>query len=303
MATEALHREALGLIPWVASSWFLTLAVGVLLWLLPNCGRPARSLWRFLSEERGPVSPGELVLALYALALPYGALLSGFLDAGAMGLEVPSWPAVGWGALWGVGLCFLALVVWRSYLRLGHPPAGLLRRSRRLAASPAGRPLFLLWAAAEEMHWAFYRTLPALIWGRESGLWLGVLLLLAERYSLPQTLARLRRPGGVEEEAWWLSQVLVMTAAFVSLNNLWLCIVLHALLEGAVAWRLSCHPAEEAPASSPERIAPAPVALSAATALLLLALCTWGAAHPYLRPAADQPATRPIPTPTPTATP
>ena len=102
---EASHREALGLLPWITFSWLLALAGGVSLWLLSKGGRPARSLWRLLTGEEGRVSnllpPGDLLLALYALGLPYGALLSGFLDAGAMGLGVPSWPAVGRGSLWG----------------------------------------------------------------------------------------------------------------------------------------------------------------------------------------------------------
>lgn len=304
MEAAALRREALGLIPWVTSSWFLVLIVGLLLWLLGKYGRTARWVRRFgerVQRVAPLVPPGDLLLALYGLGVPYGALLSGFLDPGAMGLEVPSWSAVGWGTLWGTGLLVLVLVVWRAYLRLGHPPAGLLRRSRRLAASPAGRPLFLLWAAAEEAHWAFYRTLPALIWGKESGLWLGVLLLLAERYGLPQTLDRLHRPGGVEEEAWWLSKVLVMTATFAFLGNLWLCIALHALLEGAVAWQIGRHSAEEVQTPSLGRLSPVPIALSATAALFLLAFCTWEAARPYLRPAV--PPITPTPTAAPTATP
>jgi len=304
---EPSHREALGLLPWVTFSWLLALVGGVALWLLSKGGRPARSLWRFLTGEEGRIPnllpPGDLLLALYALGLPYGALLAGFLDAGAMGLHGPSWTAVGRGSLWGAGLLFLTLAVWQAYLRLGHPPAGLLRRSRRLFASPAGRPLFLVWAAAEEVHWAFYRALPALLWGKEIGLWIGVVLLLAERYSLPQTLARLRQAGGVEEEAWHLSKLLVMTATFAFLGNLWLCIVLHALLEGAVAWRLLRHPAGETPPSPSERLSPVPPVLSVAVALLLLAFCTWEAAHPYLRPAAVPSVIPLIPTPTSTATP
>ncbi len=304
MKVGALYREALGLIPWVTSSWFLVLVVGLVLWLPAIRGWPARWVRRFPVGEGWIVSPGEIFLALYALGVPYAALLSGFLSPEAMGLGIPSWPAVEWGALWGAGLLALVLLVWRTYLRLGHMPAGLLQRSRRLAVSPAGRPLFLLWAAAEEMHWAFYRTLPAIIWGGESGLWLGVLLLLAERYGLPQTLDRLHQPGGVEDEAWWLCKVLLMTATFAFVGNLWFCIALHAILEGAVAWLVVVvgRPAEEPPPSSSIHRSPSPLVLSAAAALLLLAFCTWEAARPYLRPA-PLPTSSLAPTPTPTATP
>lgn len=302
MEAGTFHREALGLVPWVTSSWFLLLVAGLVLWFLPKCGRLTRSVAHFLTGGGWIVPPGDLFLVLYALGVPYAALLWGFLDPGVIGLEMPSWPAVGRGMLWGAGILVLALLVWRAYLRLGTPPADLFRRSRRLAASPAGFPLFLLWAAAEEVHWAFYRALPALIWGRGSGLWIGVLLLLAERYGLPQTIVRLRWPGGVEEEAWWLCKVLVMTAAFAFLGNLWICIVLHSLLEGAVARLVMRHPSEEAPFSTATCPSPAPLILSAAAALFLLTFCTWEAARPYLRPAA-LPTRLSIPTPTPTATP
>lgn len=302
MEAGTFPREALGLVPWVTSSWFLILVVSLVLWLLPRCGQPGRLVLRFLSGEGWIVSWGDLFLVLYALGVPYAALLWGFLDPKVVGLEIPSWPALGWGTLWGAGLLVLVLLVWRAYLRLGCPPADLLRRSRRLVASPAGLPLFLLWAAAEEVHWAFYRALPALIWGRGNGLWIGVLLLLAERYGLPQTIARLRRPGGVEEEAWWLCKVLVMTATFAFLGNLWLCIVLHGLLEGAVAGLVVQHPVRESPSLFSIHLSPVPFVLSVAVALSLLALCTWEAARSYLRPAA--PPTLPlIPTPTSTATP
>jgi len=221
---------------------------------------------------------------------------------------------LGQGAVLGVGLLVLVWLVWRYYLRAVSPPAGLLARSRRLLRTPAGRVLFLLWAAAEEFHWAFYRAVPTLLWGPATGLWVGLLLAAAERAVCPQTTARLRQPGGIEEEAWWLTKILVMTAAFAALRNLWVCILLHALLEAWVGWlvqRREAAPVERArPAPQP---APAVAVLAGGVILLLLVIFTWqsGRAHlatlagealPALRPRAT-PLTVAVPTPTPTATP
>lgn len=321
---NTLYREPLGLIPWITASWFLFLVVSLLLWFSRRWGQPAAALRRFLVTKGALVAPGEVLAFLYAVGTPYVAILLGFLDPQVMGLSgFGWWETLGQGALLGAGLLLAAGLVWGSYLCLSPPPPTLLARSRQLWASPAGRLLFLPWAAAEEAHWAFYRTLPMLLWGAHWGLWAGLLLIASERYANPRTSAGLRRPGGVEEEAWWWTRLVVMTAVFAVLRNLWLCVVLHAMLEGAVAWMVQRR-AGPVPTSSllpssiwREREEPAaagrekgmwarPIAaLAVAITLAVLLLFTAQAAWPLL--SAPTPVTAatalPVPTPTPPATP
>ncbi len=313
MAPAALNREALGLIPWVVVSWLGATIVPLLVWFARRRGRFIQKLLHALFY--GPLfSPAEAVLALYAIGLPYVAIITGFVDPPLMGLGGFSkswWEAIAQASVVGAALLFMAGVTWHIYLRAAIPPAGFFERSQRLAATPAGRILFLPWAAAEEMHWAFYRVLPALIWRPEVGLWVGLLLVIAERYGNPSTLARLRQPGGVEEEAWWLTKVVAMTAAYGLIGNLWLCIALHALLEGSVAWLVRLRRARGTAPVTPAEV-PA-TALGAAIlppmlVLLLLGLFTWQAIQPFSlqslpwRPVAAPPLPT-VPTPTPTATP
>jgi LysM repeat protein len=322
---EPLNREVLGLIPWLAGSWLLASGAMLLLWFSRGWGRPAGAARRWLEGPGWLVAPGEVLAALYALGGPYAALLAGFLDPAAVGLAGFSWwPSLGQGALLAAGLLPLTWLAWQVYLRIGTPPGDFMARSRRLAAAPAGRPLFLLWAAAEEVHWAFYRALPLLLWGLLPGLWIGLLLVVAEHYSSLQTTARLRQPGGVEEEAWWLTKLVVMTAAFAVLRNLWVCIALHGLLEGLVAGIARRHvvqPSAPLPGmpSAPllmsrvgggenVRAATPVVVFAAGAALVLLALLTGQAAWPALVSSVPPVPVAPptalvVPTATPTATP
>lgn len=283
MPTGALNREAVGLVPWIVASWLISTGSGVLLWFARGW-EPARRVLRFVSRPRSLLSPGEILARLFALGLPYAAIVLGFLDAGLVGLTGFSWwQALGRGGLLGSGFALLAGLTWWAYLRAKVSPAGLLAFQRRLIASPAGRPLLLLDVIAEEIHWAFYRSLPILLWGRDAGVWIGLLLIAAERYGNPCTAARLRRPGGIEEEAWWLTKALSMTVAFSVLRNLWACMGLHALLEGGVAWLVWRHMAsgagEEPVETARARVAaPVPtVLLAAGSAVFLLAAFTWGA--------------------------
>ncbi len=310
-----LNREALGLIPWFVASWLVVVAGAVVLWLAQEWGRPAGAVRRFLATPVWVVTPGEVLAALFALGVPYAALVMGYVSAADMGLEGFSWwESLGRGALLGVGLALLVGLAWSGYLRAVPLPAGFMERARRLAAAPAGRPLFLVWAGAEQLHWAFYRVLPALVWGPWAGLWVGLLLIVAERYTCPQTVARLRRPGGIEEEAWWLAKAVALTAAFAVMGNLWLCMLLQAGLEMGLGWlvqRRADGPAAR-PAPAARSAFPVPI-LAGSTVLLLLALFTWEAARLRPAPAAPLSAEMPavvtpptawvVPTPTPTATP
>jgi LysM repeat protein len=282
MATSVLNREAIGLIPWIVISWLVALGAGLLLWFARDW-RPGRRAVSFLRNPRLLVSPGEILTFLFALGLPYAAIVFGFLDAGLVGLTGFSWwRTLGRGGFLGVGLVLVAGLTWWAYLRTKVFPVGLLARQRRLVSSPAGRPLLLLGVAAEEMHWAFYRSLPILVWGREAGLWIGLFFIAAERYGIPGFAARLLQPGGLEEEAWWMTKALAMTVAFGVLGNLWACMVLHALLEGGVVWLVHRHmrgvEREHADVGQVRSGAPVPtILLAAGSAVLSLALFTWGA--------------------------
>lgn len=310
MLDGTLNREALGLIPWVVGSWVLAVLTGMQAWFVRRLGRVGRGIARFLEGPGLLLAPGEVLLLAYGLGVPYAALVFGFLDAAEVGLVGFSWwGTLGRGAAIAGGMLLLAGWAWGAYLRAGTPPAGLLARSRRLQAQPAGWPLLLLWAAAEQAHWALYRALPALLWGAGPGLWLGLLLVLAERYLLPQTSARLRRDGGVEEEAWWLTRALALTVAWALLGNLWLCILLQVLLEIEIAWLVGRRAAKPTQVEEPSAPVLSALLLAAVVAVLLSVLFAWGALQPLPAPPPPPAAVvvpspdQPVPTPTPTATP
>lgn len=288
-----LNREAIGLIPWLIGSWLLA----VLGSLLDRLGMGPRR-WR---RSDAPIR--EAVALVHALAIPYAAILSGFLAPERLGLAGFSWwKSLGRAPLLAGLYLLLALLAWRGALRTGTLPAGVLARERRWVRHRAGWVWLLFWAGAEQLHWAFYRAVPLLVWGRPAGLWLGMLLVAAERYSLPG------RAGAPEDEAWWWTRALSLTAAFALLDNLWACMAIQAVLDGIVAaWiERRTGPLEEAHPLAAGRPALRRTLPAAALALLLLVGFTWGAIDPALRvPRPEQfvqQPTAPLPTSTPTPT-
>ncbi|MGC8873366.1 MAG: LysM peptidoglycan-binding domain-containing protein [Chloroflexia bacterium] len=299
MSPIYLNREAIGLIPWLVGSWLLAVVGG----LLDQSG-----LWpRSWIEARTRIREGAFFF--YAVVIPYAAVLSGFLAPERLGLAGFSWwKSLGRTPLLAGLYLLLAVWAWRGALRTGPAQAGWLARERRWVRERGTWVRFLLWAGAEQLHWAFYRTVPLLVWGRPAGLWLGLLLVAGERYSIPGK-GDLRGPGAVGNEAWWWTKAVSLTAAYALLENLWACMVLQALLEGCVAWYIE-RSAQSQEALQPAAEGPLPLRRAVPASVLVLLLLvgfTWGAISPTLRlPRAEefvQQPTVPLPTSTPTPTP
>lgn len=295
MSSIPLNREAIGLIPWLIGSWLLALLGSMLdrfgVW-------PSR--W---CETQAPIR--DTAALLHALAVPYAAILSGFLAPERLGLAGFSWwKSLGRAPLLAGLALILALLAWRGALRAGPVPAEVLARERRWVRRRGGWLWLLLWAGAEQLHWAFYRAVPLLVWGPPAGLWLGMLLVAAERYSLPGRTV----PGTLENEAWWWTKALALTAAFALLGNLWACMAIQAVLDGCIAaWmERRAEPVGEAHPLVAGRPALRYTVPAAALVLLLLVGFTWGAISPTLRvPRVEefvQQPTVPVPTLTPTPT-
>ncbi len=300
MFPETWNREALGLVPWLVGSWLLAFLGQLLdrLGLLPHRWREEGALIR------------DVTALLYAIGMPYAAILCGFLAPERLGLAGFSW----WRSLGRVPLLaglylLMAWLVWGGVLRAAPVSLGALGRERRWVRQPGRWVLFLLWAGAEQLHWAFYRAVPLLVWGSPAGLWLGMLLVVAERYGLPAKAISHREPGVLANETWWLTKAVALTAAFSVTGNLWACMALQALLDGGVAWWIE---RRERPVGEMQ---PSPFArpglrltiAAAVSAILLLVLFTWGTISPSLhlpRPEdlVQQP-TLPLPTPTSSPTP
>ncbi len=163
----------------------------------------------------------------YLIGIPYVALLVGALSPRWMGLS-----GLDWVRTLGLGMP-LVIVAWLAIL-IGWR-RGLGARSRVPSPVPrhrlpAGWPSAIVEAAAQQWHWAFYRSAAIRWWGLYWGTWAGVLLLLIEWCGHPFTWQALRHPDRIGPILLRLLMAVVTASLYLVVPNWWLGWGFHALV-------------------------------------------------------------------------
>jgi len=153
------------------------------------------------------------------------------------------------GMMLGLGAFVLLVWGWRNYLHsvaaIGHPPQErpFLSESRTLL-TPWGWGLIVLEVLYLEVHWAFYRGAAIRLLGDYYGVFLSLLLILAEWWLNPEIRKKLRMAHRSGEPMTTAAIALSITIIYYFTSNLWLCMLLHLAIQFglvsflAVAYRL-----------------------------------------------------------------
>lgn len=225
----------INLVLWIGLS-FLLYAVGASIAWHYRDPRPGRIGRLVGAVKRWPHWPFQILRLLYYLGIPYLALLQGVTSPRLMGLVGADWfGGMGMGVALGTGAFLLLALAWwhyarttqRSYPQEGNP------FSARISdiLQPWGWPPLLLEVICLETHWAFYRSGPALLLDHYSGVFLGLLIALGERYSDPNIRHSLSSPGQAEGILMEGGMALVMAIVYLFTRNLWLCMFIHFGIE------------------------------------------------------------------------
>ena len=213
-------------------------------------------LWRNGPSWRSPHARFalEALRLAYFMGLPYLALggwprrpLQGLLsltDLGIVSLS-PAWPATRWLGAIGLGLALgtvalLILVLAWSHARRGKPEQRL-----QLPARPWWA--LLIEGLYQQVHWAFYRSVLALLLGDlYIGAFWGLVLVYVEWASNPFWRRSWRSGTGAAEQ--WLHAALALVSALVFLltRNLVVCLGVHWLISLSL-W----HTGRARPATAP----------------------------------------------------
>jgi hypothetical protein len=243
---ELLHAildYRLELLLWVMASilvYGITVNLRYRLWQAPS----SRLGRRLTALENSPHSLWlfQALRFVYYLCVPYLAITRGVTNPTSMGMWAADWFDERWlgeltlGLALGLGALALLLWGWRHYLLAvrgieaqwaGEPHLF----QRKVLAAPWGWGLILLEVLYLEMHWAFYRSMTIRFAGEYYGVFLSFLLVLGEwclNPAIRNDLGIARRAGEILTTiaiAFSISVVFYFTA------NLWLCIVVHLILQ------------------------------------------------------------------------
>ncbi len=179
----------------------------------------------------------EVLRLLYYIAVPFGALLFGWVDIRAMGLGYLDWAdGLRWTIVLALAAWSLLMFVWVPYLRA---TSGVPVRFRSETQSWARRVVEVVYMQA---HWAFYRAACILIlanflnddmavyWGTSAG----IALVLIEAWADPRVRRQIAQVGEGELALWSAGQGIINTVGFVLTRNVWLLALLHLTLEFSV---------------------------------------------------------------------
>lgn len=245
------------LVFWVLGSMALYVLGSHVLWLLrPLDLRRAPAVWR-AHAGRGLIQVARLgfYLAIPYLALggwplgPFQGLLS-LADVGLVGFG-GSWTVSRWleAAGTGLGLGLLSLLV----LALAWANASRWDGSLRLGFAPQPWWALLVDGLLLEVHWAFYRgALVVALGDLYTGVYWALSLVFLEWTLNPFWRRGWRRADRVAGQ--WLRAALALASAliFYLTRNLWVCLVVHLALTGAM--RQIGHPRAAVPAAGSDTV-------------------------------------------------
>lgn len=224
---------------WLAGSLLIACLVSWIGWAIRNMGGRPQAWYGKWRAWRGHPWIEHTARLLYAVGIPAAVLLwRGVLKESALGLKSFPWlqstslthtlPSAweDWfkDSLWVVGLAVGAatlVALAQSYLRRAH--CDVRRGQRDITVS-------LREAVIHEAHWTFYREPFILLWGIETGVWAGMLLVLLEAAINPARWTDLRdvaaSRGLLLRAALGISSALI----FLLTQNFWLILLTHTLL-------------------------------------------------------------------------
>lgn len=167
------------------------------------------------------------VFGLQPLALPSG---EGELYGSAVALNWRDWAGdIGWAVLLAALACGVMGAAWLTYRRVGGTHA-----IWPIKGSDSPPSLLLREAVYHEVHWAFYRNMPAVTLGTYWGAWCGLGLVALEALLNPAWYSDLANPAMAPERLMRSSMAVISTLLFLMTENLWLAILVHWLVSWAV---------------------------------------------------------------------
>ncbi len=232
LASLSLDHERL---VWLAGSLMLYIAVTNALWALSDVSKRIR--W----TAGATVVAGVLRFVFYA-GVPYVALLGGLVTLESLGaVPAPSPESLNLGALVAAGGVVLAgLMAWhygREVSVLYDGDTVFLASVRQTLSRPWGWVLVLLTVVYQQIHWAFYRALPALVLDDlYVGGFTGLALVLLEAYANPHIRRDLTSPARAEFLLLSAGFAVWSTLLFVLTETSWLGAAVH--LVAILGWML-----------------------------------------------------------------
>lgn len=238
---------------WLSASLLLAIAWGNLAWFFhqPRPGHWGKLVdrlthWRFAPQLH------QLLRLLYYVALPFAALVwGGALSERTLGLSVDSsgpwldWAGdLGHAAALGLGTWGVLALSWLAHRRA----VGRVEWPETVDAPAA---IHVREAIYHEVHWAFYRSVPALTWGAYWGTWAGLAIVCLEALANPAWRRGMADPRKAPPQLVRAALAVLSSLLFLSTENLWLALVLH----GATSWSLAklARTLPAAPQANPER--------------------------------------------------
>ena len=218
---------------WIGGSLLVYAIVSNALWLLRNSLRPQPVRWLAQAGRFG----FYLVVPYLALGgwprQPYQGLLS-LEDMGLVGLS-EHWPVTRWLEAAGIGLGWggLALVL----LALAWASANRRDGCTWVVFSPSRWWTVLVGVLYLEVHWAFYRgALAVMLDDLYVAAFLGWVLVYLE-WSLDPFWRQGWRLESRAAQRWLhVALALVTTVLFLLTRNLWVCLVVHVMIEFSIRW-------------------------------------------------------------------
>jgi len=230
---------------WLGGSLFLAVLWANLAWFFrrPRPGALGELVTRLIAWRFSPWLL-QLLRLLYYVGVPYAALLWSHdaIIEDLLGLGAATWLEwardVGWAITLGIGAFTLLASGWWAYRR-ALVAAG---EGNTVAGANSSGWVLLREAAYHEVHWAFYRNAPIVVWKNYTGdvyggVWAGLMLVALEAVLNPAWRNKLTNPQKAPAQLMRGALAVVSSALFLLTGdgNLWLALALH----WGVSWSLT----------------------------------------------------------------
>ncbi|NOZ05031.1 MAG: hypothetical protein GXP41_01585 [Chloroflexi bacterium] len=220
---------------WIGLSFTAYVVVRMLAWRFrqPRPGKAGQWVERFRSWAGTPFLI-SFVRVGYFVLLPYLLLLRGVTNSRWMGLSNLDWPrGLGIGIPVALAATALLVVAVSRYQHLTHNGASFPKSD--FVVQPWGWATILPGVIFSEVHWAFYRSgTLALGWGRYTGCFASLAIILLEQALDPTVANGVQKPGKSLHALMPGVFALLSTLLFYFTANLWLTIALHWAVEWAI---------------------------------------------------------------------